>query len=223
MTKALILHSGGIDSSTCLAIAIVEYGVSNVESIGINYGQRHSTELDYAQKLCDHYGVKRRVLQLPTIEGSILTDPNADIPKVDYSEIEGLSPAYVPFRNGLMLSNCAAVAQAEGFDLIYYGAHAEDALNWAYPDCTPEFNGSMANAIFIGTNQKVQLITPFQWSTKVDILLRGTGLDVPYELTWSCYVGADKHCGTCSTCRARHQGFEDANLIDPTEYEELAA
>ena len=223
MTKALVLHSGGIDSSTCLAVAIVEHGVSNVESIGINYGQRHSKELEYAQLVCNHYGVKRRVLQLPTIEGSILTDPDAEIPDIDYSEIEGLSPAYVPFRNGLMLANCAAVAQAEGFDLIYYGAHAEDALNWAYPDCTPEFNGSMANSIFIGTNQKVQLITPFQWTKKADILLRGTGLDVPYELTWSCYVGAEVHCGKCPTCRARRQGFLDANLHDPTEYEELAA
>lgn len=223
MTKALVLHSGGIDSSTALVLAMEEYGAENIESIGINYGQRHSTELDYAQKLCDYYGVKRRVLQLPTIEGSILTDPDAEIPKVDYSEIEGLSPAYVPFRNGLMLANCAAVAQAEGFDLIYYGAHAEDALNWAYPDCTPEFNGSMANAIFIGTNQKVQLITPFQWSTKEEIIKKGMDLGINYSLTWSCYVGANIHCGLCPTCRARHQGFIDANFEDPTVYKELAA
>lgn len=221
MTKALVLHSGGIDSSVCLAMAMVEYGVRNVLSLGINYGQRHSTELKYAQKLCDHYGITRRVLQLPTIKGSILTDPDADIPKVGYDEIEGLSPAYVPYRNGLMLAHCAAIAQAEEYNLIYYGAHAEDALNWAYPDCTPEFNGAQANAIFIGTNQKVQLITPFQWSKKTEILLKGTSLNIPYELTWSCYVGGVIHCGQCPTCRARHRGFEDADLDDPTAYESL--
>ena len=222
MTRALVLHSGGIDSSTCLAIAIKEHGVENVGSIGINYGQRHSTELEYAQRLCDKLGVSRTVIQLPTIEGSILTDPDADIPRIDYSEIDGLSPAYVPFRNGLMLANCAAVAQAEKYDLIYYGAHAEDALNWAYPDCTPEFNGSMANAIFIGTNQTVQLIIPLQWSTKAEIIKKGYELSLDYALTWSCYLGEDMHCGTCPTCRARAQGFIDANMHDPTTYKEKA-
>lgn len=223
MTRALVLHSGGIDSSTCLAIAITAHGAINVESISINYGQRHSIELEYAQKLCSNLSIRHRVLQLPTIEGSILTDPDADIPKIDYSEIDGLSPAYVPFRNGLMLSNCAAIAQAEGFDFIYYGAHAEDALNWAYPDCTPEFNGSMTNAIFIGTNQEVQLVIPLQWATKAEIIKMGSELGLDYTLTWSCYLGEDIHCGTCPTCRARAQGFIDANIIDPTVYKEKAA
>lgn len=218
MTKALVLHSGGIDSSVCLAIAICEHGAENVESIGINYGQRHHVELDYAQQFCDHLHVQRRVITLPPIEGSILTDPNAEIPKISYDEIEGLSPAYVPFRNGLMLSNMAAIAQGEGFGLIYYGAHAEDAFNWAYPDCTPEFNGAMANAIFIGTNQEVQLITPFQWSKKHEIISKGVILGVPFGLTWSCYVGGEKHCGECPTCIARKEAFAANYINDPTSY-----
>lgn len=218
MTKALVLHSGGLDSSVALALAITEYGKENVASIGINYGQRHAKELEYAEMLCKHYGVDRRVVQLPTIENSILTDPNAELPQVSYDEIEGLSPAYVPFRNGLMLSNIAAIAQAEGFGAIYYGAHAEDAYNWAYPDCTPEFNGAMANAIFIGTNQEVRLLTPFQWSKKHEIVRVGSDLGVPFELTWSCYDGGDKHCGVCPTCRARKVAFERAGVKDPTEY-----
>lgn len=218
INRALVLHSGGIDSSVALAWAVKDYSAENVESIGINYGQRHSTELEYAEMLCKYLNVKRRVVQLPTIENSILTDPTKEIPQISYDEIEGLSPAYVPFRNGLMLSNCAAIAQAEGFNLIYYGAHAEDAFNWAYPDCTPEFNGAMANAIFIGTNQEVQLITPFQWSKKYEIIQRGADLGVPFELTWSCYEGGDKHCGGCPTCRARKEAFKLAGVNDPTEY-----
>lgn len=216
--KVLVLHSGGLDSSVALALAVSKYGAENVESIGIHYGQRHSKELGFARDLCTKLGVNRRVVQLPTIQASILTDATAEIPKLDYSQIDGLSPAYVPFRNGLMLSNCAAIAQGEGFERIYYGAHAEDAFNWAYPDCTPEFNGAMANAIYTGTDFKVQLITPFQWSEKWQIVKLGADLGVPFELTWSCYDGKDKHCGECPTCRARKQAFAKAGVVDPTEY-----
>jgi len=221
MTKALVLHSGGLDSSVALAMAVLEHGSDKTVSIGVNYGQRHSIELDYAKRFCDALGVERRVVQLPTIQNSILTDPNAPIPKMSYDEIQGLSPAYVPFRNGLMLSNVAAIAQAENFGVIYYGAHAEDAFNWAYPDCTPEFNGAMANAIYTGTNNLVRLLTPFQWSKKDEIVFLGSRLSAPLELTWSCYEGGGedgKHCGECPTCIARKRAFEKAGIADPTDY-----
>lgn len=220
MSSALVLHSGGLDSSVLLGKAVAKHGAHNVVSLGVDYGQRHLKELEFAQKLCDHYGVRRDTIKIPPIENSALTNPNADIPKVDYGDIKGLSPAYVPFRNGLMLSLIASKAQGEGFETIYYGAHAEDAANFAYPDCTPEFNGAMANAIYMGTDRKVRLETPLQWMAKHEIVTLGAKLGVPFELTWSCYLGEEKHCGVCPTCRARKAAFQIARVEDPTAYAE---
>lgn len=208
--------------------------------VGIDYGQRHLKELEYAANLCQRLGVQREIVKIPAIEGVMLTDPNIEIPKISYDEIEGISPTYVPFRNGYMLSIVASKAQKEGFDVIVYGAHAEDAKNWAYPDCTPEFNGAMANAIFIGTYQKVRLHTPFQWSEKHEIVTKGLTASIELmdkglarvndsefpddtqllALTWSCYKGDEVHCGTCPTCRARKEAFAKAGVEDPTHYAE---
>lgn len=219
MTKAYVLHSGGLDSSVALIAAVHEYGADNVKSLGIDYGQRHLRELEYAQYLCNALGVVREIVKLPKIEGVMLTDSSIEIPNISYDEIEGISPTYVPFRNGLMLSVIASKAQNEGYDVIVYGAHAEDAKNWAYPDCTPEFNGAMANAIFIGTYQKVRLHTPFQWSEKYEIVKKGAALDEQrLAMTWSCYKGDEQHCGTCPTCRARKEAFIKAGVNDPTIY-----
>jgi 7-cyano-7-deazaguanine synthase len=220
MTRVLVLHSGGLDSSVCLASAVAEYGAPNCKSISINYGQRHKKEMDYADALCNQLNVERQVVVLPPIKGVMLTDETIEIPNISYDEITGISPTYVPFRNGLMLSNAASIAQHEGFDLLYYGAHSEDAKNWAYPDCTPEFNGAMANAIFIGTYQKTRLITPLQWMLKSEIVSLGTKLGLDFSLTWSCYAGEEHHCGTCPTCRARKIAFQQAGIIDPTVYAE---
>ena len=216
MTKALVLHSGGIDSSVCLAIAIRDY--DEVLSLSVNYGQRHSKEIEAAKVIASHFGVKHEILELSTIDNSMLTDETIAIPNISYEDITGISPTYVPFRNGLLIANIASIAQGREFDVIYFGAHAEDAHNWAYPDCTPEFIGAMANAVFIGTYQKVRLITPLEWLGKADIIQLGTQLGVPWEFTWSCYKGDEQQCGVCPTCRARHQGFHDAGIEDPTSY-----
>jgi 7-cyano-7-deazaguanine synthase len=148
-----------------------------------------------------------------------------------------VSPTYVPFRNGTMLAAIAAYAQQwvnkfldtlekdkahfdspEDLAAIYYGAHSEDAANWAYPDCTPEFNGAMANAIYIGTYRQIRLVTPLQWLTKEEVVRLGTRLGVPWENTWSCYKGELHHCGVCPTCRSRRQAFTAAGVVDPTYY-----
>jgi 7-cyano-7-deazaguanine synthase len=237
MKKAFILCSGGIDSSTCAYLAVCQ--TDDVELISINYGQRHRKEIEYANKIArDIYpqtgGMTHTVLDLPDIlTGSqvMLTNPKINIPSISYSEIKGISPTYVPYRNGTMLSIVAAHAQkwviSQGQPLeqmrdsvaIYFGAHAEDALGWAYPDCTPEFTGAMANAIYVGTYFTTQLITPLQWLRKHEIIALGTRLGVPWKDTWSCYAGGERHCGTCPTCRARIHGFRMAGIKDPTEYE----
>jgi 7-cyano-7-deazaguanine synthase len=223
MTKvAFVLLSGGIDSSTCLAIAHEEF--DQVEGVSIDYGQRHSKELEYAKRQCDSLGVNHHVISLRDIvPKTMLTDPNVEIPAVSYDEIKGVSPTYVPFRNGLMLSALASYVTGKLGDLeewgIYFGAHAEDAQNWAYPDCTPEFIGAMANAIYIGTYRSVRLHTPLQWLTKDQIIVQGSKLGVNWVNTWSCYAGNKLHCGVCPTCRARRLAFFRAAIYDPTIYD----
>ncbi len=240
MTRAYVLLSGGIDSNTCMAVALEEF--DDVHAVSIDYGQRHHKEIDFAKEYCDHLQIPHKILDLKSIvPKTMLTDKDAEVPNISYDEIEGVSPTYVPFRNGLMLSALTSYvhgkyeeAVKELHDLpdgvlpntvsplgewgIYFGAHAEDAQNWAYPDCTPEFIGAMANAIFIGSYQSIRLRTPLMSMIKSDILLLGTKLGVDYSRTWSCYKGEDKHCGTCPTCRARKKAFWDSGLKDPTEY-----
>ncbi len=217
--KAIVLHSGGIDSTTCLYLAIRDYGSNNVAGISIHYGQRHQKEIDHAESICQSLGIEHHIVELTPLPPSMLTDPDVSIPSVSYSELdEGVSPTYVPFRNGNFLSHVTAIAQAQGVSAIYFGVHAEDAQNWAYPDCTPEFIGAMANAIYIGTYHKVRLVTPLEWMTKKEIIQLGNSLSVPWEMTWSCYKGERLHCGVCPTCRARQGGFYDADTLDPTVY-----
>lgn len=229
--RTYVLHSGGVDSSTALAKAIRDTDAfDEVISVSINYGQRHLKEIDYANQLAEHLGIERLIVDMSRPPKSMLTDSHAPIPETSYDKIEGMSPTYVPFRNGQLLSRVAGIAQ--GWILrgntdsdsgpreatIWFGAHAEDAHNWAYPDCTPEFIGAMANAIYIGTYFKVRLVAPFMHYSKAQIVKEGFGLAVPYEMTWSCYKGEELHCGKCPTCIARKEAFVNSGVYDPTRY-----
>lgn len=222
MSKAYVLLSGGVDSSTALAQANKDWGGS-VTAVGINYGQRHrEKELDCAYKVATHFHnpyVERDISGF--IQKGGLTNEDLDIPAVSYKDLpHGVSPTYVPFRNGTMLSLVAGMATVDDeAEAVYIGVHAEDAENWAYPDCTPEFMGGMANAIYIGTYHKIRLYTPLIWLKKHEIVTLGTRLGVPWELTWSCYEGYEYHCGVCPTCRARKEAFVLANGQDPTQYQ----
>lgn len=277
MRKAFVLLSGGLDSTTCLYKAIYDYAPEEqqrvfgrtlgrtvesnggdipwVEAVSIDYGQRHLKEAEYAKQTCDRLGITHTVLSVGSLladKNTMLTQTDISIPDVSYSDLpHGVSPTYVPFRNGLMLSVLTAHAQKwinaenktyeleldallrHGNDVmtteealsykmpsagIYFGAHAEDAQNWAYPDCTPEFIGAMANAIFIGSYQQIRLHTPLMSLMKSEIVELGEKLGVPFENTWSCYKGEELHCGTCPTCRSRKQAFVDAGIPDPTHY-----
>lgn len=226
--KAFVLLSGGLDSTTALHKAIFDY--KNAEAVSINYGQRHRKEMEYAHRTCDKLGIKHTIIDLPADilgGGSVmLTDTTILIPNVSYSDLPyGVSPTYVPYRNGNLLALITSHAQKwvnEAFDHreagVYFGAHSEDAHNWAYPDCTPEFIGAQANAIYIGSYYKIRLHTPLMWLYKSDVVKLGHELGVDFSLTWSCYKGEAQHCGICPTCRSRRQAFIDANIDDPTEY-----
>lgn len=229
---AYVLLSGGIDSTTCLHMAVMEYGARNVRAVSIDYGQRHIKEVSCAKLTCDLLSVDHKTLSLKDIvPKTMLTDKKSKVPNVSYDKIVGVSPTYVPFRNGLMLSALTSYIHGqlilEGLagtnktlnqHALYFGAHAEDAKNWAYPDCTPEFVGAMANAIFIGSYQQIRLVTPLLFDSKADVIRKGNKLFIDWKYTWSCYKGEKLHCGTCPTCLARIQAFSDAGVPDPTKY-----
>jgi len=222
VTKALILLSGGIDSATCASLAVRDHGAKNVHAVSFIYGQKHDKEVAAAYRVSKALELSSwRQIHLPNEfrgSGSTLIDEDKDNPECSYDEIEGVSPTYVPFRNGILTSYAAAVALTSECDLIYFGAHSEDASNWAYPDCTPEFIGAMSSAIYVGTYHKVRLITPLQWMDKKAVVQTGLYLGTPYHLTWSCYNGEELACGVCPTCRSRREAFAFWGSKDPLDY-----
>jgi len=222
--KALVLFSGGLDSSTCLALAIEKYGKENVIALSISYGQKHSKEINAARAVAEYYGTELVSLDLaPIFEGSdcaLLEGSDQAIPKGDYanqllsSDGKPVS-TYVPFRNGLFLSCAASVALSRGCGVIYYGVHSDDAAGSAYPDCSSDFNDHMSKAISIGSAQQLKVVAPFVDCTKAEVVAQGLRLGVPYELTWSCYEGNDKPCGCCGTCIDRAKAFAANGVKDP--------
>lgn len=223
--KAIVLLSGGLDSSLCLDIACSIFD-KNVVALSIYYGQRHAVEVTAARKVASHYRVKHRELHLPASvfceSKGALTNNDVEVPEVTYRELiekNELSPLYVPFRNGVLLSLATAIALQEDATLVYYGAHAEDNATWAYPDCSPEFGRSMNSAMYYGTGKQVSLRAPLQGYTKKEIVEQALMRSMPLHLTYSCYKGGLKACGKCPTCVSRIEAFKDNGAKDPIEYE----
>ena len=235
MKKAVVLSSGGVDSTTCVSIAVSELGKENVTTVSVSYGQRHVRELECADKIAEYYGLPHRVIDL-TQTGiyddsncSLLANSSDDIPEESYAdqiakldENKGVS-TFVPYRNGLMLSSVAALASSiypdDDVD-IYIGAHADDAAGNAYADCSKSFTDTIGKAIEIGTYGKVHLKAPLVSWNKADVVKKGLELMTPYYLTTSCYNGREKACGVCGTCRDRLAAFRANGVEDPIEYEE---
>lgn len=222
--KSLVLLSGGVDSTTCLAMSVAEHGRDEVVALNIFYGQRHSRERGSARDVADRYGVVLEEYDLKTImEGSdcsLLEDSGVSVEHGSYADqmaSRGGAPVstYVPFRNGLMLSIAAARALIHGCSEICYGAHADDAAGAAYPDCTPEFYTAMDSAIFEGSGRRLHLRAPLIVMTKAEVVRRGLELGAPYELTWSCYEGGDEPCHGCGTCIDRENAFRANGVEDP--------
>lgn len=222
--KALVLFSGGVDSTTALAIAIDKYGKENVIALSISYGQKHKKEIEAANNIVNYYQVEHIYLDLATIfaysDCSLLEHSNKDIPHESYAKqlfkTEGNPVStYVPFRNGLFLSTAASIALSKNCSIIYYGAHSDDAAGNAYPDCSDIFNNAMNQAIYEGSGHQLKIKAPFVKMTKAQIVKIGLELKVPYELTWSCYEGNDKPCGACGTCLDRQNAFLKNGIVDP--------
>lgn len=231
--KALVLNSGGVDSTTCVGIAVDKYGKENVVTASLYYGQKHDKELKCAQAVADYYGVghiERDISSVMEFAKDVCTlmKGGKEIEHSSYADQikehgEGRVATYVPFRNGLLLSIAAAIADSifpgEKVE-IYYGAHADDAAGRAYADCSPEFAEAMDRAINIGTYGNIIVNRPLIDLNKAGVVKLGLGLNVPYELTWSCYEGGEVQCGTCGTCIDRKKAFEENGVEDPVPYME---
>ena len=227
--KILVLHSGGVDSTTCLAMAVNEVGAENVIALSIYYGQKHDKEIRAAQAVADFYGVKRLELDLAAIFSgsncSLLKDSDREIPTDSYAqqleEAEGgLVSTYVPFRNGLFLSSAASVALSHDCGKIIYRAHADDMAGAAYPDCSIQFVDAMRASIELGTGEQLTMDAPFVSATKAEVVKKGLELGAPFHLTWSCYEGGDTPCMKCATCIDRIAAFEANGVTDPILKEE---
>lgn len=222
--KALVLFSGGVDSTTCLALAIDRYGKENVVALSVSYGQKHTKEVEAADKISAYYGVEFIKLDLSEMfkfsDCSLLQHSDKEVPHESYAEqikkTDG-SPVstYVPFRNGLFIASAASIALSKGCGVIFYGAHADDAAGNAYPDCSEVFNNAMNTAVWEGSGHQVKIEAPFVGMNKAGVVKTGLALGVPYELTWSCYEGHDKPCGVCGTCIDRKAAFEANGVSDP--------
>lgn len=228
--KAIVLSSGGVDSTTCLGIAVNKYGKDNVSTLSVYYGQKHDKELKCAKKIADYYKVKHYEMDLSNImefsNCSLLKNSSEEIKHQSYAEqlkeTNGNPVStYVPFRNGLFLASVASLALSiypnEKVE-VYCGMHADDAAGNAYPDCSEEFNEAMKKAIYLGTNKFIDVVSPLVKLNKAQVVKIGLDLKVPYELTWSCYEGGECACGTCGTCIDRLNAFRLNGVEDPIKY-----
>lgn len=220
--KAIVLVSGGLDSSTVLAMAKAEG--FECYALSFNYGQRHTSELQAAQRVASEMGVKEHkvvTLNLDDIGGSALTDESIKVPE---EQTTGIPVTYVPARNTVFLAIALGWAEVIEAQDIFIGVNAVDYSG--YPDCRPEFIEAFERTANLATKmgvegQKININTPLMSMSKADIVTEGTKLGVDYGLTVSCYQADDdgRACGKCDACRLRQVGFEQANLEDPTRYQ----
>lgn len=222
MAKAIILFSGGLDSTTCLAIA--RDAGFECYALSIDYGQRLHSELAAAKQIFPHYGVKEhRILSLGIGElgGSALTDMSIDVP--NYTGAKEIKETYVPARNTIFLSVALGWAEIIGADVIYMGVNAVDYSN--YPDCRPEYIRAFQTMANLATKtgvegKQIEIRTPLIHLSKAEIIKLGLSLGVDYSKTVTCYqaTSTGQACGTCDACTFRRRGFEQANATDPTNY-----
>ncbi len=211
--------SGGLDSTVLLTKLKAEG--RRVVAMGVDYGQRHSREMDAARAICARLGVEYRVADLKSLAGffggNSLTDHTQAVYEGDYDE-EGMKTTVVPARNLILISVATAWAISLKCDSVAYAAHGGDHA--IYPDCRPAFAEALDKVVQISDWHKVVLERPFVAMDKAQIVRLGAELGAPLELTWSCYKGGNAHCGKCSTCRERREAFRAAGVPDPTHYEE---
>ncbi len=217
MKDTLMVVSGGMDSTTMLH----EFAHRIALAITFNYGSNHNArEIECARYNCALLGIELIVVDMPFVgelfESSLLSGADA-IPEGNYDD-DNMKSTVVPFRNGIMLSVAAGMAESRGLKHVMMANHGGDHA--IYPDCRRGFVDAMSAAIAEGTYDHITILAPYTDITKTDIARRGAALGIDYSHTYSCYKGGEKHCGRCGTCTERRQAFADANIPDPTDYED---
>jgi len=212
MKNIVILYSGGMDSS----VALYQYSQQIRLAVSFDYGSKHNKiEIKYAAKNCKQLGIEHRIVEIDLNKMGFVSDllqSGGDIPDGHYED-ENMKKTVVPFRNGIMLSIAAGIAESMDCNKLLISNHAGDHA--IYPDCRPDFIQSMSDAIRFGTYNKVEILAPFTNLTKREIALKGKEINVPFENTYSCYNGQEQHCGTCGTCTERKEALEG---FDKTQY-----
>jgi len=217
MKDSVIIVSGGMDSITLL------YDKKNEIALGIsfNYGSNHNAkEIPLAEMHCRRLGIKHITINLDFMgqyfKSSLLEGGEA-IPEGNYAD-ENMKSTVVSFRNGIMLSIAIGIAESNNLKKVLIANHGGD--HTIYPDCRPEFIKAIDAAAYAGTFVNAHVEAPYTHITKGDIARIGKRLGLNYAETWSCYKGADKHCGRCGTCIERKEALTEAGIDDTTEYEE---
>lgn len=221
MEKVIVLLSGGMDSLVCAGLATRDY--QDVYALHMNYGQKTSArERISFDEICDFYKIpreKRKIIDmtfLKQIGGSSLTDESIEV-KTFKGDSAVIPDSYVPFRNSIILSLAVSWAEVVGAQKLFIGANHEDSPG--YPDCRPSYYEAFNKVILEGTKaSNIQILTPVISMKKRDIVLKGKELNVPFELSWSCYKSSAKACGQCDSCALRLRGFKEAGITDPIDY-----
>lgn len=219
--KTLVVLSGGMDSTTLLYKLIAESVIYEVtHCVNFNYGSKHNAkEREKARITCQKLGLKLIEIDMDFINQHFKSDllqSGGEVPEGHYAD-ENMKKTVVPFRNGIMLSIAAGLAESLGMDAVALGNHSGDHA--IYFDCRPEFTNAMKEAICKGTLNQIKLVTPFVGIDKAEIVKIGLNIGVLFQDTYSCYVGGEKACGLCGTCMERILSFYANKLIDPIEYE----
>jgi 7-cyano-7-deazaguanine synthase len=218
MSKAVVLLSGGLDSTTCLSIAIKEG--YDVYTLSFDYGQKNNKEILCTQEIVKYYSIKEhKIIKVGNVGGSALTNDDIEVP--DYQGLPNIPVTYVPARNIIFLSYAVGYAEVIGAEAIYIGVNAVDYSG--YPDCTPEFIEAFQEVVKVGTKagingRPVKILTPLMNLSKAEIIKLACENNAPLHLTSSCYRGGDKACGVCDSCVLRLKGFKEAGIVDPVEY-----
>lgn len=217
MKDSVIIVSGGMDSITML----YEFKERIALGISFNYGSNHNMrEIPFARLHCERLGIRHFTIDLQFMhtyfKSSLLEGADA-IPEGNYDE-ENMKSTVVPFRNGIMLSIAAGIAESNQLRYVMMANHSGD--HTIYPDCRPEFVDAMSMATRAGTYIGVKILAPYTNISKTDIARHGKALGIDYAETWSCYKGGEKHCGKCGTCIERKEALDEAGIQDPTEYED---
>lgn len=218
MKDSVIVVSGGMDSITLLYDKKEEIALA----VTFDYGSKHNArEIAWAEVHCGRLGIRHIVIKLDFMQKyftSSLLEGGDEIPEGHYAD-ENMKSTVVPFRNGIMLSVAAGIAESNGLKKILIANHGGD--HTIYPDCRPEFIGAMDRAIANGTYEDVRIDAPYTNITKADIAKIGKRLGIDYSETWSCYKGGERHCGKCGTCIERKEAMALAGIDDRTEYESM--